>query len=135
MLHKIGALTERGERERERASKQAQDLQTDTQGKFDVVRLNTELAAQVELQVLRSFYKEQGKSPFPKLPWKTGSLHFRFLPVRSACAAISYTPTVSRASYCALPGYFKQQQTVQQLCTRQASQPPAQLHICPAANA
>ena len=38
--------------------------------------------AQVELQVLRSFYKEQGKSPFPKLSWKTGSLHFRFLPVR-----------------------------------------------------
>ena len=40
--------------------------------------------SQVELQVLRSFYKEQGKSPFPKLPWKTGSMHFRFLPVSTA---------------------------------------------------
>lgn len=37
---------------------------------------------QVELQTLRSFYKDQGKSPFRFLPWKTGSIHFRFLPVR-----------------------------------------------------
>ena len=44
---------------------------------------------QVELQVLRSFYKEQGKSPFPKLPWKTGSMHFRFLPVSTSCPAPS----------------------------------------------
>ncbi|KAK9802768.1 hypothetical protein WJX73_000202 [Symbiochloris irregularis] len=39
---------------------------------------------QVELQVLRSFYKEQGKSPFRYLPWKTGSMHFRFLPADMA---------------------------------------------------
>lgn len=33
---------------------------------------------QIELQLLRSFYKEQQKSPFTHLPWKAGALHFRF---------------------------------------------------------
>ena len=37
---------------------------------------------QVELQLLRSFYKEQQKSPFKFLPWKSGVVHFRFLTVR-----------------------------------------------------
>ena len=33
---------------------------------------------QIDLQLLRSFYKEQQKSPFTHLPWKAGALHFRF---------------------------------------------------------
>ncbi len=37
---------------------------------------------QVELQLLRSFYKELQKSPFTFFPWKNGFMHFRFLPVR-----------------------------------------------------
>lgn len=37
---------------------------------------------QVELQLVRSFYKEQQKSPFKFLPWKSGALHFRFAPAR-----------------------------------------------------
>jgi hypothetical protein len=36
---------------------------------------------QVELANVRSFYKEQQKSPFKFFPWKTGAMHFRFLPV------------------------------------------------------
>ena len=36
---------------------------------------------QVELQLVRSFYKEQQKSPFKFLPWKNGALHFSFIPV------------------------------------------------------
>ena len=36
---------------------------------------------QVELQLVRSFYKEQQKSPFKFLPWKNGALHFSFVPV------------------------------------------------------
>jgi hypothetical protein len=36
---------------------------------------------QVELQLLRSFYKEQQKSPFTFFPWKSGFMHLRFLPV------------------------------------------------------
>ncbi|KAK9837091.1 hypothetical protein WJX81_002340 [Elliptochloris bilobata] len=39
---------------------------------------------QVELQLVRSFYKEQQKSPFKFLPWKNGALHFRFIPVDKA---------------------------------------------------
>ena len=39
---------------------------------------------QVELQLLRSFYKEQQKSPFKFLPWKNGFMHFRFLAVRGS---------------------------------------------------
>lgn len=35
----------------------------------------------IELQLLRSFYKEQQKSPLTHLPWKAGALHFRFPPV------------------------------------------------------
>ena len=41
---------------------------------------------QVELANVRSFYKEQQKSPFKFFPWKSGTMHFRFLPV-SAIAA------------------------------------------------
>lgn len=37
---------------------------------------------QVELQLVRSFYNEQQKSPFKFLPWKNGAMHFRFVPVR-----------------------------------------------------
>eukprot|EP01025_Chloroclados_australasicus_P033741 TRINITY_DN3449_c1_g1_i6.p1 TRINITY_DN3449_c1_g1~~TRINITY_DN3449_c1_g1_i6.p1 ORF type:complete len:1325 (-),score=173.53 TRINITY_DN3449_c1_g1_i6:756-4730(-) len=33
----------------------------------------------VDLHVVNSFYKESGKSPFGYLPWKEGSLHFRFI--------------------------------------------------------
>ncbi len=36
---------------------------------------------QVELQNVRSFYKEAQKSPFKFFPWKTGNMHFKFLPV------------------------------------------------------
>jgi hypothetical protein len=38
--------------------------------------------AQVELNNVRSFYKEAQKSPFKFFPWKTGNMHFKFLPVR-----------------------------------------------------
>lgn len=31
---------------------------------------------------MRSFYKEAQKSPFKFFPWKTGNMHFKFLPVR-----------------------------------------------------
>ena len=41
---------------------------------------------QVELQLVRSFYKEQQKSPFKFLPWKNGALHFRFVPVSASAA-------------------------------------------------
>ena len=41
---------------------------------------------QVELNNVRSFYKEAQKSPFKFFPWKTGNMHFRFLPVRAAAA-------------------------------------------------
>jgi hypothetical protein len=44
-------------------------------------RLLTTKHRQVELQLLRSFYKEQQKSPFMFFPWKNGFMHFRFLPV------------------------------------------------------
>ena len=37
---------------------------------------------QVELNNVRSFYKEAQKSPFKFFPWKQGNMHFRFLPVR-----------------------------------------------------
>ena len=37
---------------------------------------------QVELTNVRSFYKEAQKSPFKFFPWKTGNMHFKFLPVR-----------------------------------------------------
>ena len=36
---------------------------------------------QVELNNVRSFYKESQKSPFKFFPWKTGNMHFKFLPV------------------------------------------------------
>lgn len=37
--------------------------------------------SQVELNNVRSFYKEAQKSPFKFFPWKTGNMHFKFLPV------------------------------------------------------
>lgn len=40
---------------------------------------------QVELNNVRSFYKEAQKSPFKFFPWKAGNMHFKFLPVRSCC--------------------------------------------------
>ena len=36
---------------------------------------------QAELTNVRSFYKEAQKSPFKFFPWKTGNLHFKFVPV------------------------------------------------------
>ena len=36
---------------------------------------------QVDLGNVRSFYKESQKSPFKFFPWKTGSMHFKFLSV------------------------------------------------------
>lgn len=36
---------------------------------------------QVELNNVRSFYKEAQKSPFKFFPWKQGHMHFRFLSV------------------------------------------------------
>ncbi|GAB4823676.1 hypothetical protein N2152v2_010722 [Parachlorella kessleri] len=35
---------------------------------------------QVEHNNVRSFYKEAQKSPFKFFPWKTGNMHFKFLP-------------------------------------------------------
>jgi trafficking protein particle complex subunit 9 len=40
--------------------------------------------AQVDLQLLRSFYKEAQKSPFKFFPWKTGKMHFRFVAPEAA---------------------------------------------------
>ena len=44
---------------------------------------------QVDLGNVRSFYKESQKSPFKFFPWKTGSMHFKFLSVSQflACKA------------------------------------------------
>ncbi|KAK9846875.1 hypothetical protein WJX84_009549 [Apatococcus fuscideae] len=39
---------------------------------------------QVDLGNVRSFYKESQKSPFKFFPWKTGSMHFRFLSEEAA---------------------------------------------------
>ena len=36
---------------------------------------------QVELSSFQSFYNASSKSPFKAFPWKSGSMHFRFLPV------------------------------------------------------
>ena len=36
---------------------------------------------QVELSSFQSFYNASSKSPFKSFPWKSGSMHFRFLPV------------------------------------------------------
>lgn len=44
------------------------------------------LSVQVELQNVRSFYKEAQKSPFKFFPWKTGNMHFKFLPASFAIA-------------------------------------------------
>lgn len=44
------------------------------------------LSVQVELQNVRSFYKEAQKSPFKFFPWKTGNMHFKFLPASFAVA-------------------------------------------------
>ncbi len=41
---------------------------------------------QVELNNVRSFYKEAQKSPFKFFPWKQGNMHFRFLPVSQSPA-------------------------------------------------
>lgn len=45
------------------------------------------LCTQVELNNVRSFYKEAQKSPFKFFPWKAGNMHFRFLPVGAVVAA------------------------------------------------
>ncbi|BDA44212.1 probable trafficking protein particle complex subunit 9 at N-terminal half [Coccomyxa sp. Obi] len=47
---------------------------------------------QVELQLLRSFYKEQQKSPFMFFPWKNGFMHFRFLTEEAAAQKSALTP-------------------------------------------
>ena len=53
---------------------------------------------QVELQLVRSFYNEQQKSPFKFLPWKNGAMHFRFIPVRLILASSEtcYSPVSTR---------------------------------------
>lgn len=38
---------------------------------------------QVELSSFQSIVQTQAKSPFKSFPWKTGAMHFRFLPVRT----------------------------------------------------
>lgn len=45
---------------------------------------SSSLLPQVELNNVRSFYKEAQKSPFKYFPWKTGNMHFKFLPVRGS---------------------------------------------------
>lgn len=54
----------------------------------------------MELQNVRSFYKEAQKSPFKFFPWKTGNMHFKFLPVRLVgtieCAPLRTLPPVLR---------------------------------------
>ncbi len=39
-------------------------------------------ALQVELSSFQSIVQTQSKSPLKSFPWKTGAMHFRFLPVR-----------------------------------------------------
>ena len=39
-------------------------------------------ALQVELSSFQSIVQTQSKSPLKSFPWKTGAIHFRFLPVR-----------------------------------------------------
>ena len=38
------------------------------------------MVPQVELANVRSFYKENQKSPFKAFPWKTGTMHFHYVP-------------------------------------------------------
>ena len=40
------------------------------------------VSLQVELSSFQSIIQTQAKSPFKSFPWKTGAMHFRFLPVR-----------------------------------------------------
>lgn len=47
---------------------------------------------QVELNNVRSFYKESQKSPFKFFPWKTGNMHFRFLPEDAATQVSPLAP-------------------------------------------
>jgi hypothetical protein len=48
------------------------------------------LCLQVELHNVRSFYKEAQKSPFKFFPWKTGNMHFKFLPVRQRGGGVAW---------------------------------------------
>lgn len=47
---------------------------------------------QVELNNVRSFYKEAQKSPFKFFPWKTGNMHFKFLPEELSLQPSPLTP-------------------------------------------
>ena len=44
-------------------------------------------APQVELSSFQSIVETQSKSPFKSFPWKTGAIHFRFLPVSDLTTA------------------------------------------------
>ena len=87
---------------------------------------------QVELSSFQSFYKASSKSPFKTFPWKSGSMHFRFLPVSPP----GQPAPIRRLTRCmpliiTSPGAISQQQASASICTCVAIRPHTSASQCP----
>ena len=89
---------------------------------------------QVELSSFQSFYKASSKSPFKSFPWKSGSMHFRFLPVSPLGQQVAITPPCTLHGpddHITSPEGISQHQTSASTCSCEAVSPHQGATQCP----